>query len=409
MKQTIVLLIALVIVSCQEKNTNNNSATEMPSAIILHASEFTEASEPLVTSHHEIEFSSAGWLSFEMNIQTAGRYQVKVYGTSKVNTKTYIEDYIDNKDNRNYDITGKMPLSETPFTTVDGTPLNKGVHRIKLHVDGPATIEKITFNLMVPHQSTELTYEQSMTGSQWSLVWSDEFDGTMIDTTKWNYDVGNWGWGNNELEYYTVGERKNARIENGHLIIEALKDKTGDTWTSARLTTRGNSSFLYGKIEVKGKVPSAKGTWAAGWMLADSYIDELSWPYCGEIDIMESVGFEIDSTNGNGLAHLTAHTATYYHKLNNQISSAPEVKNMSGEFHLYAIEWSPKEIKGFVDGIQYYTYDKTADELEWPFTKPQNILLNLAMGGDWGGSRGMDTVITSQQLLIDYVRVYALK
>ena len=82
---------------------------------------------------------------------------------------------------------------------------------------------------------------------------------------------------------------------------------------------------------------------------------------------------------------------------------------MSGEFHLYAIEWSPKEIKGFVDGIQYYTYDKTADELEWPFTKPQNILLNLAMGGDWGGSRGMDTVITSQQLLIDYVRVYALK
>ena len=111
MKQTIVLLIALVIVSCQEKNTNNNSATEMPSAIILHASEFTEASEPLVTSHHEIEFSSAGWLSFEMNIQTAGRYQVKVYGTSKVNTKTYIEDYIDNKDNRNYYITGKMPLS----------------------------------------------------------------------------------------------------------------------------------------------------------------------------------------------------------------------------------------------------------------------------------------------------------
>ncbi|MFN3940980.1 MAG: family 16 glycosylhydrolase, partial [Chitinophagales bacterium] len=204
-----------------------------------------------------------------------------------------------------------------------------------------------------------------------------------IDENKWTYDVGNWGWGNNELQYYTVKRKENARIENGNLIIEARKNDFGYPWTSARLTTREKVSFLYGKIEFRAMVPKEKGNWAAGWTLGDAYIDELSWPYCGEIDILESVGFEVNDSTGDGTAHATVHTPAYYFKINNQISSITEVKKIAGVMHTYAVEWTPSEIRIYVDGTQYYVYDKNANALEWPFDKPQNIILNLAMGGGW--------------------------
>ncbi|MEM6768802.1 MAG: glycoside hydrolase family 16 protein, partial [Bacteroidota bacterium] len=237
-------------------------------------------------------------------------------------------------------------------------------------------------------------------------AWADEFDGESIDTEKWTYDVGDWGWGNNELQYYTIENTDNARIEDGHLVIEARKNETGERWTSARLTTREKTSFLYGKIEFKAMVPREKGNWAAGWTLGDTYVDEKSWPYCGEIDIMESVGYEVDDETGDGIAHVTVHTPAYYFKIGNQISNTKDIIDIADEFHTYGVEWTPTEVKGFVDGEEYYLYDKTANELEWPFNIPQNIILNLAMGGGWGGAKGMDPNITSQKLIIDYVRVY---
>jgi beta-glucanase (GH16 family) len=238
------------------------------------------------------------------------------------------------------------------------------------------------------------------------LVWADEFNRDEIDTSLWTFDIGNWGWGNNELQYYTDNRKENARIEDGMLVIEARKDDMGQPWTSARMTTRGKISFQYGKIELRAQVPREKGNWAAGWTLGDDYVDELSWPYCGEIDILESVGYEVDNQSGDGIAHSTVHTPAYYFKINNQISSVKPVKNIAGEFHTYSVIWTPTEIRGLVDGEEYYLYDKNANEREWPFNKPQNIILNLAMGGGWGGAQGMDTTVTSQKFVIDYVRIY---
>jgi beta-glucanase (GH16 family) len=280
---------------------------------------------------------------------------------------------------------------------------------MRLHFEGTnLQVDKIELTKMIDHQMTPETLTQSTTGENWELVWSDEFEGEGLpDTTKWIYDVGNWGWGNNEPQYYTASRTENARLENGNLIIEARKNDMGQEWTSARLTTRGKTSFLYGKIEFRGKAPAKDGTWAAGWLLGDAYRDELSWPYCGEIDVLECVGREIDDVTGDGINHASCHTRTYYFKENTSITAVTKVEDMVNTFHTYTIEWKPDGIKAFLDGKEYYTYDKTKDSLEWPFDQPQNIILNLAMGGGMGGA--IDPSIDSQQFILDYVRVYELR
>ena len=246
-----------------------------------------------------------------------------------------------------------------------------------------------------------------MDGENWEIVWADEFDGEgIVDTTKWTYDLGNWGWGNGELQYYTAFRPENARQEDGNLIIEAHKNDMDNPWTSARLTTRGKTTFLYGKIEFRAKVPAEKGNWSAGWMLGDDYVDELSWPYCGEIDILESVGYQMDNETGNGTAHSSAHCGAYYFKLGNQATGTTPVSNMNNEFHTYSVVWTPDSMTAYVDDKAYFTYGDTSSELTWPFDKPQNIILNLTMGGGWGGLEGMDESVEKQQMVIDYVRVY---
>ena len=277
---------------------------------------------------------------------------------------------------------------------------------MKVHFDRPVHIDWIGFELMRPRRVTPRVMKQEMQGNEWKLVWSDEFEGAAIDTSYWTYDLGDWGWGNNELQYYTEADTTNARLENGALVIEARKAGSGNGWTSARLTTREKLSFLYGKIEFRAKVPSGRGNWAAGWTLGDDYVDELSWPYCGEIDILESVGFEMDDLTGNGKAHASAHSGAYYFKLGNQPTGIIDVENMNNAYHQYSVEWTPGWIKAYVDDSLYITYDDTSTDLSWPFDRPQNIILNLAMGGGWGGAHGVDENLTSQKMIIDYVRVY---
>jgi beta-glucanase (GH16 family) len=143
--------------------------------------------------------------------------------------------------------------------------------------------------------------------------------------------------------------------------------------------------------------------------LGNDYVDEKSWPYCGEIDIMESVGFEIDDETSNGKAHASIHCPAKYFKLNNQPTGIIDVENMENEFHNYTLEWSAEGMTAFVDDVPYFTYDDTTDEMTWPYDKAQNIIINLAMGGGWGGAQGMDESVTSQMLVIDYVRVYKRK
>jgi len=374
----------------------------------LNASDFKNASFDDAMSQSEMVIADGDWLSYEIEIPKTGRYTTTISATGAEGSGVWVEDYINNTDDRTYNITGFVASQESGSNHIDGSPLKKGKHKIKVHAQGgDVTFSHIEFTLLQDHLVGAEELVQKMDGSEWSLVWSDEFDGSGLpDSTKWNYNVGNWGWGNNEPQYYTDSRIENAHQEDGSLIIEALQNDMEQDWTSARLTTQGKFAFTYGKIEFRAKVPVGRGTWAAGWLLGDSYEDEMSWPYCGEIDVLECVGFEIDETTGNGLNHASCHTRAYYFKQGNQITAQTAVNNMNQEWHTYGIEWYPDVVYALVDGERYYTYDKTADELEWPFNNPQNIILNLAVGGGWGGAKGIDESWDNHQFIVDYVRVY---
>lgn len=237
--------------------------------------------------------------------------------------------------------------------------------------------------------------------------WADEFNKNGLpDAKKWGYDVGGSGWGNHELEYYTKDNLKNARVENGKLIIEAIKEPFEDkNYTSARLTSKGKADFLYGRFEVKAKLPKGLGTWPAIWMLATEHsYGQNYWPDNGEIDIMEHVGYDPN------VIHASVHTKSYYHSIGTQKTAVKTIPTSMTEFHVYRIDWTPEKIDSYIDGELYFTFknEKTGWK-EWPFDKKQHILLNLAVGGDWGGQKGVDDSIFPQKFEIDYVRVYKMK
>ena len=357
-----------------------------------------------------VPFDSSNFESATQNfttiIQTTGRYKISVFG-SKGSGEVWIEDYVENQDQREYNITGSLKIAQNSTASIEGSPLASGEHSMQVHKSINFQVDSLVLELIQNNQDTKDTLVQNTEGEKWELVWSDEFENAGLpDSTKWSYNIGNWGWGNNELQYYTSDKLENAKIEDGNLVITAIKDLKDSTWTSARLTTQGKVAFKYGKIEFRAKVPVVRGTWAAGWLLGDAYRDEISWPYCGEIDVLECVGYEINDTTEKGINHATCHTRAYYFKQNNQIGSEIELDSMHSKFHTYSVEWYPNEIKGFVDGIHYYTYDKNANDQEWPFNQSQNIILNLAIGGGWGGLKGVDQSMISQQYTIDYVRVF---
>ena len=234
-----------------------------------------------------------------------------------------------------------------------------------------------------------------------TLVWQDEFDGQGLpDASRWNYEEGFVR--NNERQYYTRGRLENARVEGGMLVIEARRERfQGADYTSASLTTRAN--WTYGRIEVRAKLPKGRGTWPAIWTLGTD-IREVGWPACGEIDIMEHVGFD------PGRIHANIHTAAYNHvqrtnKGNNLLVSRPDES-----FHVYSARWTPTTIEVSVDAQPYFTFAKEpGGTAVWPFDKPQYLILNLAIGGSWGGQQGIDDAAFPAQYVIDYVRVFRLR
>ena len=234
------------------------------------------------------------------------------------------------------------------------------------------------------------------------VVWSDEFDGSgPPDSTKWNYDLGGHGWGNNELQHYTDRAR-NVRRENGYLVIEAHREPYADNaYTSARLVTRDRATWNRGRLEVRAQLPSGRGTWPAIWMLGEN-IGKVGWPHCGEIDIMEHVGYNPDSV------FATVHTTAFNHVQGTQVGSATTRPDLESAFHVYALDWRADSLYFSIDDEVYFTFGKTANatNAEWPFDTPHYLLLNLAVGGNWGGREGVDTTIWPQRLLVDWVRVY---
>jgi len=237
----------------------------------------------------------------------------------------------------------------------------------------------------------------------WEQVWGDEFEGQGLpNSEKWYYETGGDGWGNQEQQYYTRDDTDNARLENGHLIIEARKESfKGNDYTSVRLNSE--ASWKYGRFVIRTKLPAGRGTWPALWMLADeqTYGDQY-WPDNGEMDIMEHVGYD------EGVIHGTIHTEAFNHIDGTDKGSTITVPDATSEFHDYAMEWTPNEFRVFVDGEQYFTFQNREqyDWQEWPFDQKFHLLMNIAVGGSWGGAEGIDDSAFPERMVIDYVRVY---
>jgi beta-glucanase (GH16 family) len=235
--------------------------------------------------------------------------------------------------------------------------------------------------------------------TEWKLVWADEFDKPgLADPQKWNYEEGFVR--NNELQFYTVARPENARIEDEGLIIEARREPwQGADYTSASLNTCGKADWLYGRFEMRAKLPRARGSWPAFWMLGSNYPKD-GWPRCGEIDVMEHVGHEPGAVYGH--LHFGATKETY-----EKHGAKIVLPDVFSDFHVYAVEWQPDRIDFCVDGNPYHSLSRSeAKHGFWPFDRPHFLLINLAIGGIWGGEQGVNETAFPQRYVIDYVRVY---
>lgn len=242
---------------------------------------------------------------------------------------------------------------------------------------------------------------------QLKLVWADEFNYIgQPDSTKWSYDLGDGcpdvcGWGNNEAEFYTR-DAKNVRVENDELIIEVLKDSAGSkAYTSTRMVSKFKGDWLYGRIEVKARLPRGRGTWPAIWMLSTDW-KYGGWPASGEIDVMEHVGYD------PGVVHGTIHTEAYNHLKGTQKEGKITIADAQDAFHVYAIEWTKDKIDFFVDDKMYHSVSSNPKDgfKGWPFDQRFHLIMNVAVGGNWGGQQGIDDSIWPQRMVVDYVRVY---
>ncbi len=226
-----------------------------------------------------------------------------------------------------------------------------------------------------------------------TLTWSDEFDTPGApDPSKWGYDLGAGGWGNNELEYYT-NRLENASVSNGTLkIIAKAESFSGSNYTSARILSKGKFSFKYGKVEIRAKLPIGGGTWPAIWMLGDN-INTVGWPASGEVDIMEHLGNQLNKIYGT--LHHPGHSG------GSADGGTTIITNATTEFHRYGLEWTATSIKFSVDDAVFYTF---ANNNTLPFNQNFFLIMNIAMGGNFGGT--VDPAFSTGTMEVDYVRVY---
>jgi beta-glucanase (GH16 family) len=249
--------------------------------------------------------------------------------------------------------------------------------------------------------TAQLTTEQgNVVRKGYQLVWFDDFTNAGIpDTSRWVFETGNGqdGWGNQEHEYYTA-RPENVSCQDGNLVITAIKEPyKGLDYTSARMKTTGKFTFTYSLIEFRAKLPGGTGIWPALWLLGNN-IDDVGWPACGEIDVMEYAG-----KNPN-LIHGSIHNNSSY---GGTIHTKTKIfQGVEEEFHIYSVEWTEKEIRFMVDGDNFYTYKPSEYNTDtWPFDKPFFIIMNIAVGGGFGGPV-VDDEIFPQSMVVDYVRVY---
>jgi beta-glucanase (GH16 family) len=290
--------------------------------------------------------------------------------------------------------------------TVPGIDVADG--ELNIHFQASAGEPVLSALVAVPRQAP---------ADDWQLVWQDEFDVEALDEEKWSPNIWAPRRVNDEDQAYT-GREKNLRIEDGMLVIEAHKeDYEGARYTSARVHSAGKGDFLYGRFEIRAKLPRGQGSWPAIWMLpTDAFRyatncaegewqgndDCDAWPNSGEIDIMEHVGYQMNHIHG------TVHNEAYYWVKWEQRKGRILMDAVDENFHVYAMEWSPERIDMFVDDAHYFTYmNEGTCWNTWPYDHPFHLILNIAVGGVWGRAGGpIDDSIFPQQMLVDYVRVY---
>ena len=293
-----------------------------------------------------------------------------------------------------YDLDVTWSSSEPSIATIDQKGHLTAVAPGNAIITLATNIESVTARVAVEH-----------TWGDYKLVWSDEFDGSALDETVWSYNTGGSGWGNNEKQYYT-SRPENIRVQNGMLEIEALKEKyENNEYTSARIMSKNKKTFTYGKMEARIKFPGGKGTWPAFWMMGNTG----NWPNCGEIDIIEHIGSQ--DTRASFALHTVMKNGT---KGNNWAKTHFFDYPLSADFHTYGIEWAQEEKEGkdvirfFVDDVQYAeVWEEQIDNNDyWPFNKPFFFIINLAIGGNMGGT--VDDAIFNQQriMYVDWVRVW---
>jgi beta-glucanase (GH16 family) len=252
-------------------------------------------------------------------------------------------------------------------------------------------------------ESSQLAFQPCDTSKHYKLLWSEEFNyNGLADSSKWGYEVGFVR--NHEAQYYTHARKENARVENGMLVIESKKENfQGAAYTSASLNTLGKVSFpVNSRIEVRAKIPQGQGIWPAIWMMGTD-IDKVGWPKCGEIDIMEFVGHTPnkiwgtfhwwDATKPDSSLHLSK-------------GNSIDFTDLKANFHVYGLERTAGKLSFFVDNQYYFSFDTTASVQKDLFTHPYYVLLNTAIGGDWGGK--IDDAIFPQKFYIDWVRVFEI-
>jgi len=228
-------------------------------------------------------------------------------------------------------------------------------------------------------------------------VWADEFDKDGLpDAEKWTYDTGGHGWGNRELQHYLANRLENAQVKGGMLHITARKEEhEGKPYTSARMVSK--AGWKYGYIEIRAKLPKGRGTWPALWMLPSTRWEKTGprWPLCGEIDIMEHVGYD------EGVVHGTVHTGAYNHVKGTQKGKQVTLPDATSEFHVYAVDWRPDRMEILVDGKPYFSFaDEGTGAEAWPFNVPFKLLMNIAVGGNWGGRKGVDDAVLLVALVL---------
>lgn len=246
------------------------------------------------------------------------------------------------------------------------------------------------------------TIKKSPINKGWKLKWADEFNGKGLpDAKNWTYDIGGTGWGNNEKQFYTNADTTNVMIDKGNLNIIARKaDKENMKFTSARIASRKKFDWKYGRLEVRAILPKGKGAWGAIWMLPTDW-KYGNWPKSGEIDVMEHVGYEPDSVYG------TIHTQSFNHSINTQFGKGLKIGDLHTAYHVYGIEWFKDRIDFFIDGNLYMTFkNRGKGSTEWPFDQTFHLLMNVAVGGNWGGKMGIDESAFPATLKVDYVRVF---